>query len=177
MPMIRSDKASSGVIFTLDTETGFRDAVVVSGSYGLGEFIVQGVVTPDEWTVFKPTLLKGHRAIIGRRLGTKEVRLVYGDGSRTTRSEATPPADRASFSLNDDEVLKLAKWACIIETYYSGLAGHAQAMSFRRARKRSSHRNHDRPRPRRIGFAASRVSLSSVARPSARKSEPVLSMS
>jgi len=128
MPMIRSDKASSGVIFTLDTETGFRDAVVVSSSYGLGEFIVQGVVTPDEWTVFKPTLLKGHRAIIGRRPGTKEVRLVYGDGSRTTRSEVTPPADRVSFSLNDDEVLKLAKWACIIESYYSGLAGRAQAM-------------------------------------------------
>jgi pyruvate, water dikinase len=128
MPMIRSDIASSGVIFTLDTESGFRDAVVVSSSYGLGEFIVQGVVTPDEWTVFKPSLLKGHRAIIGRRLGTKEVRLVYGDGSRTTRSEATPAVDRARFSISDDDVLTLAKWACIIETYYSGLAGHSQAM-------------------------------------------------
>ena len=66
-PMVRSDKASSGVIFTLDTESGFRDVVVVTGSYGLGEFVVQGVVTPDEWTVFKPTLAKGYRAIIGRR--------------------------------------------------------------------------------------------------------------
>jgi pyruvate,water dikinase len=128
MPMIRSDKASSGVIFTLNTETGFRDAIVISSSYGLGEFIVQGVVTPDEWTVFKPTLKQGYRAIIGRRLGTKEVRLVYGDGSRTTRSEATSPTDRARFSLSDDEVLQLANWACIIETYYSDLAKHPQPM-------------------------------------------------
>ena len=67
MPMVRSDKASSGVIFTLDTESGFRDVVTVSGAYGLGEYVVQGVVTPDEWTVFKPTLRTGHRAIIGRR--------------------------------------------------------------------------------------------------------------
>jgi pyruvate,water dikinase len=128
MPMIRSDKASSGVIFTLDPETGFRDVVVISSSYGLGEFVVQGVVTPDEWTVFKPTLKQGHRAIIGRRLGTKEVRLVYGDGSRTTRSEATPPGDRARFSLNDDEVLQLAKWACTIEEHYSNLAKQPRPM-------------------------------------------------
>ena len=90
MPMVRSDRASSGVIFTLDTESGFRNAVTVTGSYGLGEFVVQGVVTPDEWTVFKPTLAGGHRAIINRRLGSKEVRLVYGQGTRTTRSEQVP---------------------------------------------------------------------------------------
>ena len=100
MPMVRSDKASSGVIFTLDTESGFRDVVTVSGAYGLGEFVVQGVVTPDEWTVFKPTLATGHRAIIGRRLGTKEVRLVYADGSKGTRSEPTP-AERARAVLSD----------------------------------------------------------------------------
>jgi len=128
MPMIRSDRASSGVIFTLDPESGFRDAVVITSSYGLGEFIVQGVVTPDEWTVFKPTLIQGHRAIIGRRLGTKEVRLVYGDGSRTTRSEATPTEQRATFSLSDDEVLTLAQWAFIIEGHYSELAKRAQPM-------------------------------------------------
>ena len=128
MPMIRSDKASSGVIFTLDPESGFRDVVVISSSYGLGEFVVQGVVTPDEWTVFKPTLSQEHRAIIGRRLGTKEVRLVYGDGSRTTRSEATPPELRAKFSLTDDEVLQLARWACIIEEHYSSIAHRAQPM-------------------------------------------------
>ena len=128
MPMVRSDRASSGVIFTLDTESGFRSAVTVTGSYGLGEFLVQGVVTPDEWTVYKPTLAAGNSAIIGRRLGSKEVRLVYGQGTRTTRSEATPAEDRARFCLADDEVLTLARWACLIEEHYSKLAGHAQPM-------------------------------------------------
>lgn len=127
-PMVRSDKASSGVIFTLDTESGFRDVVTVSSSYGLGEFVVQGVVTPDEWTVFKPTLNYGFRPIIGRNLGTKEVRLVYGDGSRTTRNESTPVEERLKFSLTDDEVLKLATWACLIEDHYSKLAGRHQPM-------------------------------------------------
>src|SRR5919112_4415557 len=84
-PMVRSDKASAGVIFTLDTESGFRDAVVVTGSYGLGEYVVQGVVTPDEWTVFKPTLKAGFKPIVGRRLGTKEVRLVSPGGPRGAR--------------------------------------------------------------------------------------------
>ena len=128
MPMVRSDKGSSGVIFTLDTESGFRDVVVVSGTFGLGEFIVQGVVTPDEWTVFKPTLKRGCRAIIGRRLGSKEVKLVYAGGSRGTRSEAVPPDVRRRFSLTDDDVLQLARWACLIEDHYSGLAGHPQPM-------------------------------------------------
>ncbi len=127
-PMARSDKASSGVIFTLDTESGFRDVVLITSSYGLGENVVQGVVTPDEWLVFKPTLKQGYKPIISRRLGTKEVRLVYGDGSRTTRSDATPAAERARFSLNDDEVLKLARWACLIEEHYSEQAGHPQPM-------------------------------------------------
>lgn len=128
MPMIRSDKASSGVVFTLDLETGFRDATVITASYGLGEFVVQGVVTPDEWTVFKPALSAGFSPIIGRRQGTKEVRLVYGGGSRTTRSEATPAEERKKFSLTDDEVLRLARWASIIEDHYSKLAGHPQPM-------------------------------------------------
>jgi pyruvate,water dikinase len=128
MPMVRADKASSGVIFTLDTESGFRDVVTVSGAYGLGEFVVQGVVSPDEWTVFKPTLATGHRAIIGRRLGTKEVRLVYAGGSKATRSEPTPANDRARFCLTDDDVLTLARWGCLIEEHYSARAGHAQPM-------------------------------------------------
>lgn len=128
MPMVRSDKASSGVIFTLDTESGFRDVVTVSGAYGLGEFVVQGVVTPDEWTVFKPTLATHHRAIIGRQLGTKEVRLVYADGSKATRSEPTPGEQRARYCLADDDVLTLARWACLIEAHYSDLAGHPQPM-------------------------------------------------
>jgi pyruvate,water dikinase len=127
-PMVRSDKAGAGVIFTLDTESGFRDVVVVTGSYGLGEFVVQGVVTPDEWTVFKPTLAKGCRAIIGRRVGSKEVRLVYADGSRATRSEPTPDEERRRLSLSDDEVLMLARWACLVEEHYSELAGHPQPM-------------------------------------------------
>lgn len=128
MPMVRSDLASSGVIFTLDTEFGFRDVVTVTGSYGLGEFLVQGVVTPDEWLVFKPTLMKGYDAIVSRRLGSKEVRLVYAQGTRTTRSKATPPQDRQRFSLRDDEVLKLGRWACLIEKHYSEIAGHPMPM-------------------------------------------------
>jgi pyruvate, water dikinase len=127
-PMVRSDKASSGVIFTLDTESGFRDVVTVTGAYGLGEFVVQGVVTPDEWTVFKLTLATGHRAIIGRRLGTKEVRLVYADGSKGTRSEPTPAGERGRYCLTDDDVLTLARWACQIEEHYSRRAGHPQPM-------------------------------------------------
>ena len=128
LPMVRSDQASAGVIFTLDTESGFRDAITVSGAYGLGEFVVQGVVTPDEWTVFKPTMATGHRAIIGRRLGSKEVRLVYADGTKGTRSELTPPEQRARFCLSDDEVLTLAGWARQIEQHYSTQAGHPQPM-------------------------------------------------
>lgn len=127
-PMVRSDKGSSGVIFTLDTESGFRDVVLITSSYGLGEFLVQGVVTPDEWTVFKPTLRQGFRSIVGRRLGSKEVRLVYGDGSRTTRSEMTPMAERGKFSITDDEVLTLARWACLVEDHYSKLAGQPRPM-------------------------------------------------
>ena len=134
MPMVRSDLGSSGVIFTLDTESGFRDVVTVSGAYGLGEFVVQGVVSPDEWTVFKPTLAAGHRAIIGRRLGTKEVRLVYAGGSKATRSEPTPADERRRFCLGDDDVLTLARWACLIEEHYSAVAGHPQPMDIEWAR-------------------------------------------
>jgi pyruvate,water dikinase len=128
MPMVRSDKASAGVMFTLDTESGFRDVVAISGSYGLGEFVVKGTVIPDEWTVFKPTLRTGHEAIIGRRLGTKEVRLVYSGNTKGTRSARTPADARARYCLGDDEVMTLARWACDIEEHYSALAGHPQPM-------------------------------------------------
>jgi pyruvate,water dikinase len=128
MPMVRSDKGSAGVIFTLDTESGFRGVVIVSSAYGLGEFVVQGVVTPDEWTVFKPTLKSGHPAIIGRSLGSKEVRLVYAGGNKATRSEAVPVEERRRYSLTDDDVLQLARWACAVEDHYSALAGHPQPM-------------------------------------------------
>ncbi len=128
MPMVRSDRASSGVIFTLDTESGFRDVVTVTASYGLGEFVVQGVVTPDEWLVFKPTLKQGLDAVVSRRLGSKEVRLVYAQGTRTTRSEPTPAEERQRFALRDDEVLTLARWACLIEEHYSQVAGRPMPM-------------------------------------------------
>jgi pyruvate,water dikinase len=128
MPMVRSDLAASGVMFTLDTESGFREVVTVNGSYGLGEFIVQGVVTPDEWLVFKPTL-KDHDSLISRKLGTKEVRLVYASGgTRSTRSETVPEKERARFCLPDEDVLKLARWGCLIEEHYSLLAKHPQPM-------------------------------------------------
>jgi pyruvate,water dikinase len=127
-PMVRSDIATAGVIFTLDTESGFRDVVEISSSYGLGESVVQGVVTPDEWTVFKPTLMSGHKAIIGRHLGTKEVKLIYTDGTKATKSVPVTEADRQKFSLNEDEIFTLARWACLIENHYSDLAGHAQPM-------------------------------------------------
>jgi pyruvate,water dikinase len=128
MPMVRSDKASAGVIFTLDTESGFRDVVAISASYGLGEFVVKGTVIPDEWTVFKPTLRKGHRVIIGRRLGTKEARLVYSKSRKGTRRERTPVKERAHYCLTDEEALTLARWACEIENHFSALAGHPQPM-------------------------------------------------
>jgi pyruvate,water dikinase len=128
MPMVRSDKACAGVMFTLDTESGFPDVVTINGAYGLGEFVVQGTVTPDEWTVFKPTLLKGFEPIVSRSIGTKNARLVYGDGTRSTRTEPTPMRERERFCLTDAEVIQLAKWACRIEQHYSDLAGHRQPM-------------------------------------------------
>jgi pyruvate,water dikinase len=128
-PMIRSDSASSGVIFNLDAESGVRDVVVITGSYGLGEFVVEGVVSPDEWTVYTPDLGEGRSAIIGRHLGSKEVRLVYADGGSGTCSDWTPDDERARFCLSDDDVLTLARWACLFEEYYSTLAGHPRPMA------------------------------------------------
>jgi pyruvate,water dikinase len=137
-PMVRSDLGSAGVIFTLDPESGFRDATVVTGSYGLGELVVQGVVTPDEWTVFKPTLAAGKSPIIGRRLGTKEVRLVYAGGSRGTRSETTPERDRRRYCLSDAEVLELARWSSLIEEHYSESARRRQPMDLEWAKDGST---------------------------------------
>jgi pyruvate, water dikinase len=175
MPMIRSDKASSGVMFTLDTETGFRDATVITGSYGLGEFVVQGVVTPDEWTVFKPALKAGYRPIIGRRLGTKEVRLVYGGGNRTTQSEATPPEDRKRFSLSDDEVLCLARWASTIEEHYSALAGHLQPMDIEWAKDGLSGQLFIvQARPETVHSAKSRTAVADIYRLKGKTGEPLV---
>ncbi|MCX6611301.1 MAG: phosphoenolpyruvate synthase, partial [Acidobacteria bacterium] len=123
-PMVRSDKATSGIIFTLDPESGFRDVTVVAGSYGLGEYIVQGVINPDEWIVFKPTLPTAACPIISRRLGSKELRLVYAQGQQTTIREAVPIEARSSFCLTDAEVLTLARWAGQVEAHYSEVNGH-----------------------------------------------------
>jgi len=127
--MVRSDLSSSGVIFTLDTESGFRDVVLVTSTYGLGENIVAGRVDPDEFLVFKTTLQKGFDPILRRRVGAKQYRMIYsGHGTRTTRNIEVRPEDRERFSISDAEVLKLAHWACTIEHHYSELYGRPTAM-------------------------------------------------
>lgn len=116
--MVRSDLACSGVIFSIDTETGFRDVVYITAAYGLGENVVQGTVNPDQFYVFKPTLKTGFRPIVERKLGTKEKKMVYkGDGIGTEQKKVPVEAQR-EFVLSDDEVLTLAEWACIIEEHY-----------------------------------------------------------
>lgn len=127
-PMVRSDIACSGVMFTLDTESGFREAVVINGAWGLGEAVVQGMATPDEWNIFKPTLKKGFRPIITRKLGVKEVKMVFADDGTGTQVRDVVPSQRNRFCLAGFEVLELAKWACAIEDHYSKRAGFHQPM-------------------------------------------------
>ena len=127
--MVRSDLASSGVIFTLDTETGFRDAVLINAAYGLGENVVQGNVSPDEYYVFKPTLKTGHRPILQKRVGTKEFKLVYDmGGGKMVKNVPVSPGERAKFAISDDEILQLARWACLIEEHYSAKRGQPTPM-------------------------------------------------
>ncbi len=130
MKMVRSDLATSGVIFTLDTETGFRDVVFITGSYGLGENIVQGAVNPDEYYVFKPTYKKGHKAIIRKSLGDKRIKMIYGRGDSKvlTRNVDVPEAERRRFCVVDDDVLTLAGFAMSIEEHYSKKAGEDRPM-------------------------------------------------
>jgi pyruvate, water dikinase len=130
MKMVRSDRATSGVIFTLDTESGFRDVVFISGAYGLGENVVQGTVDPDEFFVHKPTFKQGHRAVLRRTLGQKQLRLTCAAGhiAASTLNVPTEAAERARFCLNDAEVIELADNAIRIEEHYSTLAGHAMPM-------------------------------------------------
>jgi pyruvate, water dikinase len=127
-PMVRSDTACSGVMFTLDTESGFRDAVVINGAWGLGEAVVQGMATPDEWIVFKPTLKQGFRPIVTRKLGVKEVKMVFADDGTGTQVRNVVETQRNRFCLAGFEVLQLANWACAIEDHYSKLAGRHQPM-------------------------------------------------
>ena len=122
--MVRADLAASGVMFSLDTETGFRDAVLINAAYGLGENVVQGTVNPDEYTVFKPTLKQGYRPILQKRLGAKEFKLVYDvGGGKMTRNVPVPPGERERYVLADDDILTLARWACLIEDHYSAARG------------------------------------------------------
>jgi pyruvate,water dikinase len=125
--MVRSDEACSGVMFTIDTESGFPDVVFITGSYGLGENIVQGVVNPDEFYVHKPTMKKGYKSIIQKTLGTKEIKMIYWlDGESATKNVPVPGADIRRFILDDEEIIQLARWATIIEDHYS-----AKAKTFR----------------------------------------------
>jgi pyruvate, water dikinase len=127
--MVRSDLASSGVMFSIDTETGFTNAVLISGSYGLGENIVQGSVNPDEYIVFKPTLKQGFRPILSKTIGTKESKLIYDlGGSKSTKNVPVARSERIKPALTDDEILELARWACVIEDHYSEVNGRYTPM-------------------------------------------------
>lgn len=119
--MVRSDQGAAGVMFTLDTESGFRDVVFINAAYGLGETVVQGTVNPDEFYVHKPTLARGHRPVIRKKLGEKSIRMVFASetaAKRSTRVEAVDAAERQRFCLSDDEILELARYAVIIEDHY-----------------------------------------------------------
>ena len=120
--MVRSDKASSGVVFSLDTDTGFKNVAVVTSSYGLGENIVKGVVNPDEFHVHKPTLALGFRPIVKKYCGSKEFKLVYAENKKQSVENLPVPIDQQRhFSLTDDEILTLARQAVLIENHYSTL--------------------------------------------------------
>ncbi|MFP4117990.1 MAG: phosphoenolpyruvate synthase [Candidatus Woesearchaeota archaeon] len=127
--MVRSDKAASGVMFSIDTESGFKDAVFVTSAYGLGETVVQGSVNPDEFYVFKPTLRQGKKPLISKQKGEKAIKMIYNEGgTKPTKIVNVDKNDQHKFAITQDEVLKLAEWACIIEDHYSGKAGYFKPM-------------------------------------------------
>jgi pyruvate, water dikinase len=127
--MVRSDLSGSGVMFSLDTESGFRDVVLINAAWGLGESVVQGTVNPDEYYVFKPTLAEGFRPILQRTAGSKEFKLVYDEGgSRLVRSVPVPVEERARFVLCEDEILTLARWAALVEDHYARRRGEDSPM-------------------------------------------------
>jgi len=128
--MVRSDLSTSGVIFSIDTETGFRDAILITASYGLGENIVKGAVNPDQFYVFKPTLKKGFKPIISKNLGAKKIKMVYSfvGEKQTTRNVNVSGSFRDKYCIDEKEILQLAKWAVIIEEHYSKKAGNFKPM-------------------------------------------------
>ena len=130
MKMVRSDLDASGVMFSLDTESGFSDVVFITGAYGLGENVVQGAVDPDEFYVHKPTFEQGHRAVLKRSLGAKKIKMIYSDGRtrESTHNVVTSEQERNRFCLNDQDVLTLADYAIKIEKHYSAKAGQAKPM-------------------------------------------------
>lgn len=127
--MVRSDSAYSGVIFSIDTETGFSEVVLITAAYGLGENVVQGTVNPDEYFVFKPTLKLGKKAIISRKLGDRDFKMVYSlEDNATVKNVPTTLAERHRYVLEEEEIVKLAKWVCLIEDHYSAEAGYFKPM-------------------------------------------------
>ena len=127
--MVRSDLASSGVMFSIDTETGFKNAAFITGAYGLGENVVQGAVNPDEFYVFKPTLKEGKKPIIYRQVGEKAIKMVYNhQGNSPVKNINVAQEDREKFCISDDEVIQLAKWCVTIEEHYSEKAGYFKPM-------------------------------------------------
>lgn len=121
--MVRSDLASSGVAFSLDPDSGFKDTVIINGSYGLGEMIVGGQIKTDEFVVFKPTLLEGKfKPIIDKKLGNKENKMIYHtDSDKRTKIISVESTKKHKFCIDDDKILLLARWVCEIEKYYSNL--------------------------------------------------------
>jgi pyruvate,water dikinase len=117
--MARSDRGASGVMFTLDTDSGFRDVVLINASWGLGEYVVKGIVTPDEYIVFKPTLKNGFKSIISKKIGSKEKKLIYAtEGNTPTKEVQVTPNERAMFVLDNDLITRLSKWGIMIEDHY-----------------------------------------------------------
>ncbi|MFT7615846.1 MAG: pyruvate,water dikinase [Candidatus Woesearchaeota archaeon] len=127
--MVRSDVGSSGVMFSIDTESGFKDAVFITSAYGLGENVVQGAVNPDECYVFKPTLKQGFKPIISKTLGEKAIKMIYTTDQRApTKNVPVAQEDQRRFSISDEDFLTLSQWACIIEDHYSQKVGHHKPM-------------------------------------------------
>jgi phosphoenolpyruvate synthase/pyruvate phosphate dikinase len=121
---VRSDLASAGVMFSIDTESGFKDAVLINAAWGLGENVVQGTVNPDEFYVFKPTLALGYRPILQKKVGSKEFKLIYDSGGgKLVKNIPVSEAERSAFCINDDDILTLARWAVTIEEHYTKKKG------------------------------------------------------